>query len=310
MMKRFRQSEAGNVAMMTALTLGVVMLGVGSAIDMNGANSARQQLQSAVDAATLNAALSEDIKSRAKEGKGVNGKLRKTVRESLDANLPADFKTRFNVEVKGGTIEVTASHKYKTSLMSMFQVKNLPVEVTAVVPLPTAPALSVSLVVDTTSSMEGDKLEAVKTAVLDLLDTLESSDSDIRVSLVPYGQYVNVGMSNQFAPWLDTTKTQISESRLVEPNCYMRNIVDQPRVCTPTGNIITDDIIVDSVVVGTTTREEQSCTDTTYTGQQEEVCPDPYTVEFEETLEFVGCVASRFGGGTCEPASGFAFTTQ
>ena len=67
----------------------------------------------------------------------------------------------------------------------------------------------VSLVVDTTGSMNSDgKIQALRTAASDFVKIIDNTNANtaegmIRVSLVPYAQYVNVGTGNKTAGWMD-----------------------------------------------------------------------------------------------------------
>jgi len=76
----------------------------------------------------------------------------------------------------------------------------------------------IGLVVDTTGSMAGEKMEQLKSAATQLVDTMSASVSDadaVKLALVPFSSFVNVGpqFGPQFnsedkiirdaAPWLD-----------------------------------------------------------------------------------------------------------
>ncbi|MDX2308111.1 MAG: vWA domain-containing protein [Hyphomicrobium sp.] len=66
-------------------------------------------------------------------------------------------------------------------------------------------ALDIALVLDVTNSMSGPKLAAMKTAAKHLVDRsfAESGDKNkVRIAVVPFGDYVNVGVAHRNAPWL------------------------------------------------------------------------------------------------------------
>jgi hypothetical protein len=67
--------------------------------------------------------------------------------------------------------------------------------------------LEIALVLDNTGSMNfGGKLDALKSSATGLVDTLldKAPDSgDIRIALVPFAQYVNVGTAHQHASWIN-----------------------------------------------------------------------------------------------------------
>jgi uncharacterized protein YegL len=66
--------------------------------------------------------------------------------------------------------------------------------------------LRVALALDTTGSMDDDgKIEALKTATKNLLNTLKASaskDGDVYVSIIPFSKDVNVGKSNYTKSWV------------------------------------------------------------------------------------------------------------
>ncbi|MGE0699800.1 MAG: VWA domain-containing protein, partial [Hyphomicrobiaceae bacterium] len=66
--------------------------------------------------------------------------------------------------------------------------------------------LEIAMALDNTGSMAGAKLQALKDSAGRLVDTLldrARQDGDIRISLVPFAQYVNVGTENRYASWID-----------------------------------------------------------------------------------------------------------
>lgn len=66
--------------------------------------------------------------------------------------------------------------------------------------------LEIALALDNTGSMSGPKLDALKLSAGRLVDTLldkAREDGDIRIALVPFAQYVNVGLENRNAAWMD-----------------------------------------------------------------------------------------------------------
>ena len=63
--------------------------------------------------------------------------------------------------------------------------------------------VDVALVLDTSSSMAGPKLAAMQATAMDLVGrSLERPGGNIRFAVVPFSQYVNVGVRNRLEPWL------------------------------------------------------------------------------------------------------------
>ncbi|MGL4242868.1 MAG: pilus assembly protein TadG-related protein, partial [Beijerinckiaceae bacterium] len=61
-------------------------------------------------------------------------------------------------------------------------------------------------VLDTTASMEGDRIVNLKSAANMMLDELQARTTRpelLKVGVVPFAQYVNVGLGNRNAAWID-----------------------------------------------------------------------------------------------------------
>ena len=124
------------------------------------------------------------------------------------------------------------------------------------------------MVLDTTFSMDGSKLSSLKASANGLMDTFSEFNNDnLRVSVVPFAQYVNVGTSNRNAEWLDVPADEIRTSTrrdvLARTNC--RNVT---RTSTNDGV--------------TVTRNGRAC---------DTVRSAPYEVQTRTRWE--GCVGSR-----------------
>jgi von Willebrand factor type A domain len=98
-------------------------------------------------------------------------------------------------------------------------------------------ALEIALALDNTGSMSWNgKLPALKTAAKNMIDTLYDKSpkgSDIRIGLVPFSEYVNVGVANRGQPWLQVaadhsaTNTNCVDTYPNKTNCRME-MVDIP----------------------------------------------------------------------------------
>lgn len=137
-------------------------------------------------------------------------------------------------------------------------------------------SLDMVLVLDTTLSMEGARLSSLKSAATDMVNTIEKFDNDdFRMAVVPFSNYVNVGMSRRYESWMavphDTSET--------------KNVCQTKRDRTGTSNCRTVSGFHDrdGVKVPYTRKK---C-DHTY-GPKYEVC-GPRTI----TQKWYGCVGSR-----------------
>jgi Flp pilus assembly protein TadG len=199
--KDFLKSTGGNVALMFGLAA-VPMIGAGGiALDYMQASKAQNVLQQAVDDATLAAAASDVTEA---------AELKQLVESYLIKNgvLDIDLGTiHVKINQQGDTrLKVVAKGKYKTSFMNLVGSSKLKIKAKSVVARDFG-NLELVLALDNTGSMnDSGKLASLKSAAHDLITELfdkKGSGTDLRVGLVPFSNYVNVGMGNRNAPWID-----------------------------------------------------------------------------------------------------------
>jgi Flp pilus assembly protein TadG len=202
-LKRFRRDQRGGVVVMLALAI-VPLIGMaGAAVDYSRANSLRGSLQKAADSAALVAA----------KGNGAFPARRQAALRTLSNQLAAHPGLAYNADVtqtmeagRESGVSVTISSAASTTLLNVLGIRTIAVSVDATATSGRNEAYDVAFVLDTTGSMEGARLDTLKSATTALIDDFieRRTDSDqIRVSVIPFGQYVNVGMSNRNQPWID-----------------------------------------------------------------------------------------------------------
>lgn len=95
--------------------------------------------------------------------------------------------------------------------------------------------VEIALVLDTTQSMAGARIDNLKSAATQLIDTLYAlpdASTKVKIGVVPFGQYVNVGMANRNASWMSVpADTSINEDwcrdtypDAVRSNCRMQRV--------------------------------------------------------------------------------------
>lgn len=200
LLEEFSRRQEGAVAIIFGLTLMIMLAAAGIAVDYARALNIKSNLQADLDAAVLGAAaqvLSGDADENAVASTyfGDNWKAKHSVSQ-VELNI---------AKVNDGTgVAGTATVTVPTLIMRLFGHENIPVSATSEA-LKTSQDVEVALVVDTTGSMSGTKLEALKQASNTLIDTAyEKPDADqhVKISIVPFAQYVNVGMANRNASWM------------------------------------------------------------------------------------------------------------
>lgn len=91
--------------------------------------------------------------------------------------------------------------------MGAFGEKTRTITASTEVPLPGNAKLNLALVLDTTNSMVGERVATLKTATGALLTELainNETENNVKVSLVPFSDYVRISTSNSGEPWLET----------------------------------------------------------------------------------------------------------
>ena len=266
-MGAFADDTQGNFGTVAALSLGVILTAIGGAIDLSGSVRHKQSLQATVDAAILAAATQSDKN---------NGEIKAFIKDTVKARFGDDVTV--NVSVNNDRIGVSAEDSYDTVLLGMFGMPEMGVGIEAEAPRRGQAPIDIALVVDTTDSMAGANMTALRAAATELLNDLEAQSGNVRVALVPYGNYVNIGMGDH--SWLSNSKPD----EVTDPDPYMY----QPQVCTPTG--ITNSVprYSDGILTHYDDVPETSCV------------PDSATPPYEidppaKTRSFVyeGCVGSR-----------------
>jgi len=223
MFKQFKKNTDGNVAMMFSVTVLTLVLGIGAAVDFSSASSRKQDLQDMIDAATLAAARANSVEV---------AELQQVVDIVVREHNEAGYEITLEVQVIDGAVHVTGRTVYDTHIMGLAGKPNMPVSASAASPISALTPVKLALVLDTTESMSGADITALKQASNALLDELDDFVSPVAVSVVPFGQYVNVGTKRKHASWLDVSRDGTSTS---EEHCFDEEITITPRQCTDTG---------------------------------------------------------------------------
>ncbi|MBS0297141.1 MAG: VWA domain-containing protein [Proteobacteria bacterium] len=198
------QTRKGNVAMIFALSIPVVVAASLSAVDLHRASTVHMQLQDALDAATLAAARSTATTTAQIQSIG-DGALKANLKNFTNASLTSDTFT-LNAD---GTVVSSAAMDVKPMIANLFLGSDMNVGAKTQVVRQNY-KLEVALVLDNTGSMAQDnKLVNAKTAANSLIDMLaagaaRSTDPNaVRISLVPFSSTVKIGSTYQNQTWID-----------------------------------------------------------------------------------------------------------
>jgi len=200
LLKRFNKSTNANVSIMFGLAAIPLIAAAGVALDFMQGSHLQSKLLLAADNAGLAAASSEssDI-----------GVLTKIVEDYVKKNGAANGNhTPVVVSVvlqDDGSLKVNLKTKMNTSLMRVIGRNIMDIGATSIISRQFGD-MDIALVLDNTGSMNGRKLKTLKSASKDLVKSLfdsKTNDSVVRIGVVPFSQYVNIGMKNRNASWAE-----------------------------------------------------------------------------------------------------------
>ncbi len=206
----FKRSDDGNIAILFAFLLGVLLLFSGGAVDFTRRNAVRADLIESLDAAGLAIAqLSAADKTLSDEQLKAYGEeffLENFRHENLVTDLAVDF------EITPQVIRPTASGRIKTLILGAANVASgrpnsafnfLSMQTSTEITRRGSGPIELALVLDVTGSMNSavggtKKIQSLRNASDALLDVLFGDDDDatsenVRISVVPFNAYVNAG---------------------------------------------------------------------------------------------------------------------
>ncbi len=198
-LRSFASETRGNAAILFGLALIPVMLGVGVAIDYGRALIVREHMADAADAAALAIGSWPGL---------TQDELKLKAQQFFDANFPpTKIGTAGAVDVKfeGDDIKVTVSGQVPTTFMKLANIDTVGIGVTNTITKKER-NIELVLVLDTTGSMQGSKLTAMKSAAKKMVDTLfdgKATSTTLKIAVVPYSVAVNIGSDQLNSGWLD-----------------------------------------------------------------------------------------------------------
>lgn len=273
LLTRFAVDRRGNTVMIFGFAVTVLIGIAGFAIDFSRAHAVKASAQATMDAAMLASARTSTI-----DDDGIEAMIEAYYAKAGSLKHSAVLSNpKGRLKDSGNTLEGEVTLRVPTSLLNVLGYGHIDLKLESRV-MRGLGNVEIALVLDTTKSMAGSRLSSVKTAANELIDTiyaLPDASNKVKVSLVPFAQYVNVGMENRNASWMDVppdTTTTVTSCTDTYPNATKSNC----RMVSYTGH--------DDGVPYTYTVEE--C-DWNY-GTPVNVCA-PYT----STFTWNGCAGSR-----------------
>lgn len=186
---RFWRAARGNVTVSAAFALFALSLACGAAVDYGRLNVARTQLTAAVDAAALqvgSSTLTDEAKMTALARAAVTRNFQQSRHGELDL---------VKATLKGNTVTVSAKANFRTSFMGMVGLNSIEIPASADVER-SGRNIEVALILDTTGSMKGSRIDALKSAAKEFIQTVVWDNQKLiysKAAVIPYSMGVNVG---------------------------------------------------------------------------------------------------------------------
>lgn len=199
---RFVRAREGSVVIIFALTLPVMIMAVGGAIDFARTANVDARIQNALDSAVL--AATKELSDGSIDERDVDDVARRYFEANLDAlvgggpNVTAS-NLNFKIDRAANIVEATVDAAVETSFLKVAGFDSITTSAVSSA-LYNPLTIELSLVLDVTGSMEGQKLRDLKTAAKSLVNQLLPENQParrekVRIAIVPYANGVNVGRS-------------------------------------------------------------------------------------------------------------------
>lgn len=199
---RFVRAREGSVVIIFALTLPVMIMAVGGAIDFARTANVDARIQNALDSAVL--AATKELSDGSIDERDVDDVAQRYFEANLDAlvgggpNVTAS-NLNFKIDRAANIVEATVDAAVETSFLKVAGFDSITTSAVSSA-LYNPLTIELSLVLDVTGSMEGQKLRDLKTAAKSLVNQLLPENQParrekVRIAIVPYANGVNVGRS-------------------------------------------------------------------------------------------------------------------
>ncbi|NRA88194.1 MAG: TadE/TadG family protein, partial [Rhizobiales bacterium] len=191
---RFVKDSSGQMAIIFALLLIPIVAFIGGGIDYSQQVSYNNKLQSTIDSVSLAVA-----KAIARDVKISDAAMQKIAFDLYSANIPSNDNVTLDTliiikDTKNNTLTINQTGVMQTSFMRLVGVDELSVGKETIIDISRSD-VELALVLDMSGSMRGSRLNALKDAAKDLINTLIQDTTGLatmRIGFVPWSVGVNV----------------------------------------------------------------------------------------------------------------------
>lgn len=214
----FCRDVSGGFIIQFAIVMVPLFTLTGGSMDYVRVQNAKATAQSAADAAALAAAASTvsalaDLRHIANEAVNIN----------IATTLAQEAEMKgFSYDVAENIVTVSVEGDLSTSFLRLIGINDLHYAASASATRRIEGSIEVAMVLDNTysmsvmTSMGMTRINALKGAAAELANTLMADENaEIRIGIVPYGEYVNVGLQYRHEPWIQTVDPWWEETKEV-----------------------------------------------------------------------------------------------
>jgi len=205
MFKKFLGGTRGNVSILFALSLVAILACVGIAVDYSRLSKEHSQIRQTLDSAVLAAAVEMSL-----EEDFDNFDLKATVEKFYDANKKetfGEFKvTEARYDKKRDEIIVNGEAIVPTAFMGILGHEEMVATAETVSgPIGRPEAIDIVLILDNTASIGYQDLNVIVSSSKELVDYVHDNKgkTDVRIGVVPFSRFVNVGAALNTLEWVD-----------------------------------------------------------------------------------------------------------
>lgn len=201
MLRRFANDVSGSIGSVLALGSLTLLGAISASLDYTRMTNTRAALGAAADAAALAGA------------QATTGQQATLARNVFDANFRnaapvASFTTSSFRRGNDDVFRIEAVSTVSMTLSQAIGFTSAPVKAISEVVMGNDADIQAALVLDVTGSMDGTKLTNLKTSAKNMVNTLFDRlqrANQVKMSVVPFAAYVNIGKSYRNASWTTNT---------------------------------------------------------------------------------------------------------
>lgn len=190
LLKAFSRDVRGNVAMVFALSSMAITGAVGGGLDYSRSAGIGTELQAALDSGVLAAASLTQTRTPEQV---VRAYVEAAVGDHAGVMGTLDLEVVSDVSLNSRRISARATVQSQTTLLGVFGINQIAVT-RSTEAVERARNIEISLVLDISSSMRGSRIDNLRAAALDFVDTVLDADvsGTTSISVVPYGGTVKL----------------------------------------------------------------------------------------------------------------------